>query len=225
MNSQATVFEGEQYVDAPLFQNPYFATGYPLTEAYWARIKVGGTAKDVLIQVFERRVLTYTPGNDPAWQVEAGNVGQHYYIWRYHTTIPTEPQGFTLVNYLRLPPAPIMRWEYLSGADATMSFGNQSPYTMFVQLDGPVSRFLSLAPCPTCIVYANASQVTSCLDTIEWKDTTLPPGNYRVQISYTGGNVRPGAGDWTIVSDADYGSCWFVVEDPDGSPGGQSAHQ
>ncbi len=25
----------------------------------------------------------YTPSNAPAWQVEAGNVGQHYYIWRY----------------------------------------------------------------------------------------------------------------------------------------------
>jgi hypothetical protein len=35
------------------------------------------------MQCFERRCLTYTPGNDPAWQVEAGNVGQHYYAWRY----------------------------------------------------------------------------------------------------------------------------------------------
>ena len=29
-------------------------------------MKIGGTAKDVLIQAFERRVLTYTPSNrDP----------------------------------------------------------------------------------------------------------------------------------------------------------------
>jgi hypothetical protein len=28
-------------------------------------------------------VLTYTPGNSVGWQVEAGNVGQHYYRWRY----------------------------------------------------------------------------------------------------------------------------------------------
>jgi len=35
------------------------------------------------VQVFERRVLTYTPGNPPGWDVEAGNVGLHYYEWRY----------------------------------------------------------------------------------------------------------------------------------------------
>ncbi|MCS7294077.1 MAG: thermonuclease family protein, partial [Dehalococcoidia bacterium] len=36
-----------------------------------------------LVQCFERRCLTYTPDNPPGWQVEAGNVGQHYYRWRY----------------------------------------------------------------------------------------------------------------------------------------------
>ena len=39
--------------------------------------------KDVLVQAFERRVLTFTPTNSPAFQVEMGNVGQHYYRWRY----------------------------------------------------------------------------------------------------------------------------------------------
>ncbi|MEZ4570631.1 MAG: hypothetical protein R2849_09955 [Thermomicrobiales bacterium] len=34
------------------------------------------------MQCFERRCLTYTPDNAPGWQVEAGNVGQHYYEWR-----------------------------------------------------------------------------------------------------------------------------------------------
>ena len=38
---------------------------------------------DVLIQAFERRVLTYTPANPRAFQVEMGNVGRHYYDWRY----------------------------------------------------------------------------------------------------------------------------------------------
>jgi DNA-binding beta-propeller fold protein YncE len=35
------------------------------------------------MQCFERRCLTYTPDNSAGWQVEAGNVGQHYYAWRY----------------------------------------------------------------------------------------------------------------------------------------------
>ncbi|HUZ03363.1 MAG TPA: hypothetical protein VMU89_23715, partial [Thermomicrobiaceae bacterium] len=60
-----------------------YATGYPLTEAYWTSVLVGGVSRQVLVQVFERRVLTYTPANPSGWQVEAGNVGQHYYTWRY----------------------------------------------------------------------------------------------------------------------------------------------
>ena len=46
-------------------------------------MKVAGQQRTVLIQVFERRVLTYTAANQPAFQVEMGNIGQHYYRWRY----------------------------------------------------------------------------------------------------------------------------------------------
>ncbi len=83
MNSSGTVYENGQFVDSQLFENPYFATGRPITEAYWANVKVAGTYRDVLIQCFERRCLTYTPGNPEGFVVEAGNVGQHYYAWRY----------------------------------------------------------------------------------------------------------------------------------------------
>jgi hypothetical protein len=64
--------------------NPWvFVLGLPMSEPYWTRVKVRGVDQDVLIQVFERRALTYNPANDPAWQVEMGNVGQHYHVWRY----------------------------------------------------------------------------------------------------------------------------------------------
>jgi hypothetical protein len=91
MNSTGTVWDGSGYSDGQLFQDPYFATGLPLTEAYWADVRVAGVQQQVLIQVFERRVLTYTPGNAPEWRVEAGNVGRHYYEWRYG-----ELQGLTM---------------------------------------------------------------------------------------------------------------------------------
>jgi hypothetical protein len=29
-------------------------------------------------------VLTYTPSNPAAFRVEMGNVGQHYFRWRYN---------------------------------------------------------------------------------------------------------------------------------------------
>jgi hypothetical protein len=60
-----------------------FAMGYPISEPYWTRVKVNGVEQDVLVQAFQRRVLTYTPSNPAGWQVEMGNVGRHYYLWRY----------------------------------------------------------------------------------------------------------------------------------------------
>jgi hypothetical protein len=63
--------------------NWVFVTGFPLTAAYWTRSTVGGTDTDVLVQCFERRCLTYTPINNDPYKVEMGNVGQHYYAWRY----------------------------------------------------------------------------------------------------------------------------------------------
>lgn len=62
-----------------------YAMGLPITEAYWTRAVVAGVEKDVMVQAFERRVLTYTPSNDAAFKVEMGNVGLHYFRWRYPT--------------------------------------------------------------------------------------------------------------------------------------------
>ncbi|MEZ4572365.1 MAG: NHL repeat-containing protein [Thermomicrobiales bacterium] len=92
MNSNDLVYVDGQYRQAPLFPDPFYATGYPVTEAYWAEVKVGGVYKDVLMQCFERRCLTYTPDNPPGWQVEAGNVGQHYYAWRYAVDSGEQPE-------------------------------------------------------------------------------------------------------------------------------------
>jgi beta-lactamase class A len=83
MTSSGLIYADGNYSNATLFQNPFYATGYPLTEPYWASVTVSGTQQPVLVQVFERRVLTYNPANAPEWRVEAGNVGRHYYEWRY----------------------------------------------------------------------------------------------------------------------------------------------
>jgi LPXTG-site transpeptidase (sortase) family protein len=68
-----------------------FAFGFPITEAYWTRSIVGGIEKDVLVQLFERRALTYTPSNPTGFKVEMGNVGRHYYNWRYNTSTGISP--------------------------------------------------------------------------------------------------------------------------------------
>jgi len=83
MNSSGLIEENGELITGPLFQSPFYATGLPITEAYWTTVAVDGVEQSVLFQCFERRCLTYTPGNEPGWQVEAGNVGLHYYLWRY----------------------------------------------------------------------------------------------------------------------------------------------
>ncbi len=71
------------FYDRPGGLTALFAFGYPITEPYWVRARVGGQEKDVMVQMFERRVLTFTPTNPAQYQVEMGNVGQHYFQWRY----------------------------------------------------------------------------------------------------------------------------------------------
>lgn len=62
--------------------HPVWLTGRPLTEPYWTRTVVAGEATLVLVQAFERRILTYTPGQPAGWVVESNNAGVHYRLWR-----------------------------------------------------------------------------------------------------------------------------------------------
>jgi hypothetical protein len=70
----------------------FYATGYPISEPYWARVKIAGVPNvDVMIQAFERRVVTYVPSLPAAFKVQMGNIGQHYYDWRYGGGAPPPP--------------------------------------------------------------------------------------------------------------------------------------
>jgi len=83
LNQTGKVRENGQIVERPLITPWFYASGFPISEAYWVKSLVRGQVIDVLIQAYERRVLTFTPTNAPGWQVEMGNIGQHYYNWRY----------------------------------------------------------------------------------------------------------------------------------------------
>jgi hypothetical protein len=87
LNGHGMIYEGGRYHDGALL-DWVFTLGYPISEAYWTRIRVGGVERDVLVQPFQRRVLTYSPDNPAGWQVEMGNVGRHYYLWRYGEQLP-----------------------------------------------------------------------------------------------------------------------------------------
>ena len=83
LNSSGVTIQDGQSVNGKLFDPTFFVVGLPITEAYWVTATVGGVQKTVLVQAFERRVLTYTPSNPDGFKVEMGNVGQHYVAWRY----------------------------------------------------------------------------------------------------------------------------------------------
>jgi hypothetical protein len=94
LQTTGPVVVGNSRRNEKLFEPWYAAVGLPISRAYWARVKVAGVVQDVLIQAFERRVLTYTPANPPGWRVEMGNIGRHYYKWRYgQDPAPAGPTG------------------------------------------------------------------------------------------------------------------------------------
>ncbi len=72
--------------EGPLIPDLQGTVGAPITDPYWIRAVVSGVEQDVLIQCFERRCLTYTPGNPEGWQVEWNNAGAHYLEWRETAT-------------------------------------------------------------------------------------------------------------------------------------------
>lgn len=92
-NQSGQIWNGQEYVPGQIYTDNPTANvfGYPISEAYWTKAVVANVLRDVLVQLFERRVLTYTPANPDPFKVEMGNIGQHYYNWRYNA-IKNAPQ-------------------------------------------------------------------------------------------------------------------------------------
>ena len=87
MNQRGIVYNGGRYGEEVLV-DWVFAMGYPITEPYWMPIRVGAEERWVLVQAFQRRILTFSPYNPEGWKVEMGNVGRAYFDWRYAQTPP-----------------------------------------------------------------------------------------------------------------------------------------
>ncbi|MBC8074598.1 MAG: CIA30 family protein, partial [Chloroflexales bacterium] len=83
----------EQLVDALAL------IGRPISDAYWADVQMDGRVQPVLVQLYERRVLTYNPANPAAFRVEMGNVGIHYYEWRYGAIAPRSDRREQLLDH------------------------------------------------------------------------------------------------------------------------------
>ena len=208
MNSTGLVAEGGPPRVGAIFPNPFYATGFPITEAYWTNVKVAGVYTDVLVQVFERRVLTYTPGNPEGWQVEAGNVGRHYFEWRYGVSPPAtvaDPGS----GFAPLGPTPLPAVGAGGGDQATVVVANMGPQPLHVTFEGATSAPLILDGCPGCQVLDTAPD--ACSPDAPRASIALPPGSYSVTVNRPAGGVQPLAGTWTLLPDASYGACFFMV--------------
>jgi hypothetical protein len=211
MQSRGVVEVDAYETDAALLRDPFYATGYPISEAYWTAVRVGGVRQDVLVQCFERRCLTWTPGNKPGWQVEAGNVGRHYYMWRYGADIPSEPPLLDGSHPQRLAPTPLDHWSVDHDGLTLFRMSNQTPYALTIQLDGPEQVEVRLPACDDCEVYQRDEPPLLCRADTPEHEQLLRPGNYRVQVTYHGPHTdRPG-GHWTLVPNSVIDTCWVLV--------------
>jgi glucose/arabinose dehydrogenase len=102
-NQSGQVWNNNRYESGKIYTaNPTANVfGYAVSEPFWTKARVAGVEKEVLVQLFERRVLTYTPSNPVAFQVEMGNIGRHYYQWR-HGEI-NSPQGASVRTKVNVP--------------------------------------------------------------------------------------------------------------------------
>ncbi len=66
------------------------ALGYPISEPYWTTYRRDDQALPSLIQVFERRVLVYTPSLPAGQQMTLTDIGRQYYRWRYGQDAPRQ---------------------------------------------------------------------------------------------------------------------------------------
>jgi hypothetical protein len=195
LNQQTEMVQDARVVRGPLFY-PWFAvTGYPISEPYWSYVKVQGQYRDVLIQAFERRVLTYVPHLPSPFKVQMGNTGMHYYEWRYSTAptrTPAPPRATPTSP--ALPPLAritIDRIEYrksitdLNGNFAIITNRDQRAYTLNGWwLDSPkwshVDRFyfpdgVTIAPGASIRVHSGPG-VNTDTDIYMWRTTVMWDG-------------------------------------------------
>ncbi len=144
--------------------DPLYLLGHPITEPYWANIRIDQKPATVLIQLYERRALTYNPANPPEWQVEMANVGRAYYNWLYRETLPTPAiatnatsASLTIRGY-NWPPSTTLQATITSTSTTTPLYG---PLDIKINSDG---RFTSpISPTETLL---SALQSGSTLQTV-----------------------------------------------------------
>ena len=84
--------------------SPLEALGHPISEPYWVDSGKGPQGVS-LIQLFERRVVVYTPGQPEGERFTLTSSGRHYYQWRYASDpAPGAPAAPKRESFARILP-------------------------------------------------------------------------------------------------------------------------
>ncbi len=231
LNQIGGVVENGQTVQRQINQPWFYASGLPVSDAYWARVKIAGIYQDVLIQAFERRVLTYNPANQPAFQVEMGNIGLHYYDWRYNNIGACPSVGLTPVA-TATPGTPVTATATATPTStgtvvttATSTPGTPGATSTPVPLTGKIV-FVSNRVAKRDVYVMNADgttqvNLTSSLDGDNYDATLSPDGTRIAFVASQDGNPEiyvmnangSGATRLTTNTNGDFHPTWS----PDGS--------
>jgi len=150
LNSSGPVRNAQgQVVTEQLIQPWNFASGLPISEPYWAKAKINGQVKDVMIQAYERRALTYVPTNTAGFQVEMANIGQHYFDWRYRN------YGYCTSEPVITPTAPV------PAPTGTVVTGTGTPHPTGTAVPGTPGTTGTPAPSTTATLFVATATPTS----------------------------------------------------------------
>ena len=84
--------------------NWLYVMGHPISEPYWVTARFGGKSQLILVQLFERRALSFNPNSQVGLQVEFTNIGLHYYRWRYNGSTSLVPAAAPVAAIERMRP-------------------------------------------------------------------------------------------------------------------------
>jgi hypothetical protein len=133
--------------DAKLSDPWFYTTGYAISEPYWANVKVAGQQTDVLVQLFQRRVVTYQPDAPEGFKVQMGNIGAHYYDWRYKSG--TTSRTLSFADYKLEPSSVIPAVQSYQTASGLSNVSNRDDYTLSASAQALLEQNNFVAQFPT----------------------------------------------------------------------------
>jgi hypothetical protein len=203
MNQRGIVYEGDQFKDGLVFD--WVSTmGYPITEPYWIQITIGVKRVPVMMQAFQRRMLTYNPANVAAWRVEMGNVGRQYYEWRYGTQPPAPAPNSQALDMKRVTFEDTFSARQYSAIDQQLytTVTNQNDWGIL--WDRHTAKFDQVSRPP------QVDFTTSFVVVAFWGDK--PSGCYRLDIQKA--ELRQGDIYITVNQYVQQGGCATVITQP-----------